>query len=150
MSAFKIAVTSDELYPIHETLLALLKERGLEVYLFGALRSGKEESWVDSATDAARAVQEGTCAEGIFCCWTGTGISIAANKVKGVRAALCTDAETAAGARLWNHANVLCLSNRLLTEDGLRHILEAWFNPVDLTAGKAEVRKLNALEVSAH
>lgn len=146
---FKIAVTSDEIYPVHETLLALLKERGLTFRLFGALRSGKEESWVDSAAEAARVVQERTCSEGIFCCWTGTGISIAANKMEGIRAALCTDAETAAGARLWNHANVLCLSNRLLTKDGLGHILDAWFNPVDTTKGETEVLKLTALEKRA-
>lgn len=62
-----------------------------------------------------------------MCCWTGTGASIAANKVPGVRAALCTDAYTADGARRWNDANVLALSLRLTSEPLLREILDAWF-----------------------
>ena len=53
---------------------------------------------------------------GVVCCWTGTGVSIAANKVPGVRAALCTDAATASGARRWNDANVLALGLRLTSE----------------------------------
>ncbi len=60
-------------------------------------------------------------------CWTGTGSSIAANKVPGVRAALCHDAETAKGARIWNHANVLALSLRTTSEALLKEILDAWF-----------------------
>ena len=59
-------------------------------------------------------------------CWTGTGASIAANKVQGIRAALCGDAETASGARRWNDANVLALSLRSTSEQELREILDAW------------------------
>ncbi len=62
-----------------------------------------------------------------MCCWTGTGASIAANKVPGVRAALCTDAYTADGARRWNDANVLALSLRLTSQPLLKEILDAWF-----------------------
>ena len=62
-----------------------------------------------------------------MCCWTGTGASIAANKVEGVRAALCADAETAAGARRWNDANVLALSLRTTSQALLEEILDAWF-----------------------
>jgi ribose 5-phosphate isomerase B len=66
--------------------------------------------------------------EGIVCCWTGTGASIAANKVPGIRAALCHDAQTASGARTWNHANVLALSLRTTTEAIAKEILDAWFS----------------------
>ena len=79
------------------------------------------------ARQVAEDVAEGRSEEGILFCWTGTGVSIAANKVPGVRAALCFDAETARGARVWNNANVLCLSMRLTSEIMLEEILEAWF-----------------------
>jgi ribose 5-phosphate isomerase B len=70
----------------------------------------------------------GQADEGIVFCWTGTGASIAANKVRGIRAALCHDAETARGARIWNHANVLALSLRVTSEALAKEILEAWFS----------------------
>lgn len=62
-----------------------------------------------------------------MCCWTGTGASIAANKIAGIRAALCVDAATADGARRWNDANVLALSLRLTSDRLLEEILDAWF-----------------------
>jgi ribose 5-phosphate isomerase B len=65
--------------------------------------------------------------EGILFCWTGTGVSIAANKVWGIRAALCEDAETARGARLWNDANLLCLSIRRTSIPLAFEILQTWF-----------------------
>ena len=69
----------------------------------------------------------GRAEQAIVCCWTGTGAAIAANKVAGVRAALCADAVTAAGARRWNDANVLALSLRAVGEGVLGEILDAWF-----------------------
>lgn len=123
----KLIVASDEFYPLHDFVLADLKRRGHEVTPFGSLASKKNESWVQVAQEAARQIMAGQFDEGIFFCWTGTGVSIAANKVRGIRAALCPDAETAKGARLWNHANVLCLSNRLMTESLVSAILKAWF-----------------------
>lgn len=73
-------------------------------------------------------VANGGCQEGILFCWTGTGVSIAANKVPGVRAALCTDAVTAAGAKRWNHANILVMSLRLTSPEVAKEVLDAWFN----------------------
>lgn len=142
----KIAVASDELYPIHSVVLDWLEQQGHESILFGALKSNQEEPWVKVATQAAQAIKEGTCTEGIFFCWTGTGISMAANKVPGVRAALCTDAETARGARIWNHANVLALSNRLLSPDVAKEILIAWFADYDPLKGAKGVTELEELE----
>ena len=124
----KIALTTDEVYPVHQTVLAELKKLGHEVTLFGAFKTNKEEPWQECARVAAQAIERGECDEGIFFCWTGTGISIAANKVSDIRAALCTDAETARGARLWNDANVLCLSNRLLSDGLAKEIIAAWFH----------------------
>jgi ribose 5-phosphate isomerase B len=80
------------------------------------------------ARAVAEAVASGAADEGILFCWTGTGVSLAANKVPGIRAALCDDAETARGARLWNNANVLCLSLRRTSEVVAKEILDTWFN----------------------
>lgn len=124
----RIALLSDEPAEIHPLLHELLLARGHQVVPFGAIATGKDCPWAPLAAEGARAVARGDCDEGVFLCWTGTGISIAANKVPGIRAALCTDPETAAGARIWNHANVLCLSNRSLTGDTARAILDAWFD----------------------
>lgn len=75
------------------------------------------EVWPDAGRLVGEAVASGAAERGVVCCWTGTGVSIAANKVAGVRAALCTDAETARGARRWNDANVLALGLRLTSSE---------------------------------
>lgn len=144
----KIAVASDEPYPIHTFIVEWLRSQGHEPVLFGSLKSNHEEAWVKTAHEAAKAIKEGQCDEGIFLCWTGTGISIVANKLPGIRAALCTDALTAREARIWNHANVLALSNRLLTEDLAHGILTAWFEKFDATKGAKGVADLMAFEKS--
>ena len=140
----KIAVCSDEPYAIHDLLVASLKARGHGVVPFGSIRSGEETSWVHGALEAAEAIRSGACDEGVLCCWTGTGIAMAANKVQGIRAALCVDAATARGARVWNHANVLALSNRLLGEHILEEILDAWFAPFSKPA--SGVQELKAID----
>ncbi len=143
----RIAVCSDEPYPVNQTAIAELERRGHEVVRFGSPASGQEEAWPEVARQAAEAVARGDCAEGVFFCWTGTGISIAANKVPGVRAALCVDPETARGARIWNHANVLCLSNRLTSDDRCREILAAWCEtPPDDPRGARGVELLGQIE----
>ncbi|MCE3045727.1 RpiB/LacA/LacB family sugar-phosphate isomerase [Legionella sp. 16cNR16C] len=124
----KIAVCSDELYPVNDFVVEELRKSGYEPVLFGALRSRSNAPWIASTEEAAQAISSGDCQEGIFFCWTGTGTSIVANKIPGIRAALCTDAQTAAGSRIWNNANVLALSNRLLTQDLAKEILASWFN----------------------
>lgn len=142
----KIAVCSDEPYPVHETILAEIKKHGHEVKSFGSFASHKEESWPCVAEEAAVAIAMGDCDEGIFLCWTGTGISMTANKISGIRAALCTDAETARGARIWNHANVLALSNRLLSQDLAKEILAAWFETNFSEKGHVGVAKLKEID----
>lgn len=142
----KVALCSDEAYPVHALVRSLLEERGHEVIAFGAVRDGKDAPWADVAEEAALAVASGRCDEGVFFCWTGTGISIAANKVPGIRAALCVDPGTAAAARVWNHANVLCLSNRLLSTDMAKEILAAWLDTPRGDKGSDGVDRLRAVE----
>lgn len=104
-----------------------LRERSHEVTLFGALDPQADDAWTVTGRAVAESVASGECDFGIACCWTGTGVSIAANKVQGVRAALCGDASTAEGARTWNDANVLCLSIRATTPAVAGEILDGWF-----------------------
>ncbi|MFF9375839.1 RpiB/LacA/LacB family sugar-phosphate isomerase [Streptomyces griseoluteus] len=123
----RISVSSDMDEPVARLLVAELRERGHEVRVHGALRAGADPQWAVCSEAASREVAEGAAEQAVVCCWTGTGASIAANKVPGVRAALCADAATAEGARRWNDANVLALSLRLTSEPLLREILDAWF-----------------------
>jgi ribose 5-phosphate isomerase B len=123
----KIAVAADERIGVAEAVLEELRRRGHEPIPHGALAEGEREDWAWASEAAARDVAEGRAEQAIVCCWTGTGASIAANKVGGVRAALCLDAQTADGARKWNDANALALSLRATSEAELAEILDAWF-----------------------
>ena len=133
----KLAIGSDERTHLTDVIVDELNRCGHQVELCGALR-GANESWTRVAQLVAERVAGGQADEGILFCWTGTGVSIAANKVPGIRAALCQDAETAKGARLWNRANILCLSLRATSEVVAKEILAAWFatplgtDPVDV------------------
>ena len=122
----KIAVATDETTPLTDYVIAELKKRGFEVQLFSPLPE-KDLEWVDASREMAEAIAGGDCDQGVLFCWTGTGSSIAANKVPGIRAALCVDAEEAIGARKWNHANVLVMSIRLTSIPVAEEILSAWF-----------------------
>jgi len=123
----RIALGSDARSELTDALEARLRDLGHEVALFGALDPSADDAWTSAARALGEAVSSGACQGGVLCCWTGTGVSIAANKVHGVRAALCGDAATAAGAREWNDANVLCLSLRATSVALGREILDAWF-----------------------
>ena len=123
----RIAVAADERTGVADALADELRKRGHEPVPHGALNEEERDDWAWASEAAARDVAEGRADQGIVCCWTGTGASIAANKVPGVRAALCADAETADGARKWNDANVLALSLRTTSEALLGEILDAWF-----------------------
>lgn len=113
---------------VAEQLVVELDRRGLETLVHGALSDIERNDWAWASAAAARDVIEGRADQAIVCCWTGTGASIAANKVAGIRAALCGDAVTAAGARKWNDANVLALSLRSTSSAVLTEILDAWFS----------------------
>ena len=124
----KIAVAADERTGVADAVVDELRKRGHEPIPHGALNDDERDDWAWASEAAARDVAEGRADQGIVCCWTGTGASIAANKVPGIRAALCGDAETADGARKWNDANVLALSLRTTSEAVLAEILDAWFS----------------------
>ena len=143
----RIAVASDERIGVADALLAELERRGHEPLVHGALGAGERDDWAWASEAAARDVAEGHADQAIVCCWTGTGASIAANKVAGVRAALCGDAETARGARRWNDANALALSLRSTSEPLLAEILDAWFDgePSGEPADVANVRHLDEI-----
>lgn len=141
----RISVSSDMDLPVARALVAELTKRGHEVSAHGALQPGSDPQWAACSEAAARELADGTAEQAIVCCWTGTGASIAANKVPGVRAALCTDAYTADGARQWNDANVLALSLRLTSEPLLEEILDAWFAG---TPSTDETDRMNVERVS--
>ena len=123
----RISVAADELTGVALELPEQLERRGHQPILHGAFVEGERPDWAWASETAARDVAEGRAEQAIVACWTGTGASMAANKVPGVRAALCGDAATADGARRWNDANVLALSLRLTSPAELEEILDAWF-----------------------
>ena len=116
-----MAFGTDERTPLTDEIRRLLVEQGAEVLVVG-----EGDPWPDVGRRVGEAVAGGDADRGVVCCWTGTGVSIAANKVVGVRAALCTDAETARGARRWNDANVLALGLRLTSAEVAREMVEAF------------------------
>jgi ribose 5-phosphate isomerase B len=124
----RIAIAADERTGVADALAAALADRGHTVVTaHGALSEAGRDDWAWCAEAAARDVAAGSADQAVVCCWTGTGASIAANKVPGIRAALCGDAATAQGARRWNDANVLALSLRSTSAAELAEILDAWF-----------------------
>ena len=123
----KLAVSTDERNHLVDTVIEELQKGGHEVEYFGP-EPGKEADWPDVTLQAVEQVAEGQADEAIVMCWTGTGCTLVANKIPGIRAALCHDAETAKGARVWNHAHVLGLSLRATPEAVAKEILNAWFD----------------------
>src|SRR5437588_11885372 len=140
----RIAVAADERTGVADALVDELRERGHELILHVAYASGERPDWAWASESAARDVVEGRADQAVVACWTGTGASIAANKVAGVRAALCGDAQTAAGARKWNDANVLALSLRLTSPAALAEILDAWFD-AEASAERDDVENVEHL-----
>jgi len=122
----KLSVGSDMDMHVARVVFDKLRERGHEMAVYGPVVDQKI-LWPEVARRVAEDVAAGRADEGVLFCWTGTGVSMAANKVPGIRAALCDDAETARGARLWNKANVLCMSLRRTSEVVAEEILDKWF-----------------------
>lgn len=145
----RIAVAADELTGIAAEIPQELRRRGHEALLLhGAYSDSERDDWAWASEAAARDVAEGRAEQAVVACWTGTGASIAANKVPGIRAALCADAETAGGARRWNDANVLALSLRSTSAAELAEILDAWFagQPSRNAEDAANVEHLHHME----
>ena len=122
----KLVLGSDEKNALTDAVRDDLQQRGHEIVLVGP-PSGEAIEWAEVGQRVGELVAKGEADSGVLFCWTGTGASIAANKVPGVRAALCTDAATATGARKWNDANVLVMGLRLTSPEVAREMLDAWF-----------------------
>jgi ribose 5-phosphate isomerase B len=146
--AMRIAVSADERTGVAELVVEELRVRGHEPIVHGALAEEERDDWAWCSEAAARDVAEGRADQAVVCCWTGTGASIAANKVTGIRAALCGDAPTASGARKWNDANVLALSLRTTSPALLGEILDAWLaaGPSGDESDRANVAHLADIE----
>ncbi|ADV64341.1 RpiB/LacA/LacB family sugar-phosphate isomerase [Desulfurococcus mucosus] len=143
----RVAVGSDDTYSVAGFIAEYLRRKGFEVKLVGALATGKPYPWPDVGFEVGSMVARGEVDYGVVICYTGTGVSIAANKVKGVRAALVTDARNAEGARKWNDANVLALSARLTSEELAKEIIDAFFAVREVDPSEAEnIRKLKAVD----
>jgi ribose 5-phosphate isomerase B len=144
----RVSVAADERAGIAEAVVEELRRRGHEPIPHGALSDEERDDWAWASEAAARDVAEGRADQAVVCCWTGTGASIAANKVAGIRAALCGDGPTAAGARRWNDANVLALSLRATSDAELSEILDAWFGaaPSPEADDRANVEHLGEIE----
>jgi ribose 5-phosphate isomerase B len=124
----KVVVGADDLYQCAKALVEYLREKGYQVEAVGSLKTGEPEPWPTVAYEVAMSVARGEAQWGVVICYTGTGVSIVANKIYGIRAALCNDPQTARGARLWNDANVLAMSGRLVTDILAREIVDAWIS----------------------
>jgi ribose 5-phosphate isomerase B len=134
----RIAFGTDESNRLTEDIKAALAERGHQVVVVG-----DGAAWPDVGRGVGEAVASGAVDRGVVCCWTGTGVSMAANKVAGVRAALCTDAETARGARKWNDANVLALGLRLTSAEVANEMIDAFLGTDADPDERDEIRKLH-------
>ena len=142
----RVAVGSDERTPTTDAVVEELARRGIDVELHGPL-AGNTKQWAEVSEEVARAVADGAADKGVLFCWTGTGCSMAANKIRGIRAALCTDAETARGARQWNDANVLAMSLRLTTPILAREILSSFLETDDVDPTEVpNIERLRAIE----
>lgn len=129
----RIALGADDRHPLVDAVLEWCRAAGHDVDVVA-----DAAPWPDAGRLVGEAVATGRAERGVVLCWTGTGVSIAANKVPGARAALCGDAETARGARRWNDANVLALSMRATTTAVATEILDAFVTTDEVDPGEAE------------
>ncbi len=132
----RIALGSDEVTTLTDAVRNDLEARGHDLVVVGP-PAGEAIEWAEVGRRVGELVAGGDADTGVLFCWTGTGASIAANKVAGVRAALCTDPATASGARRWNDANVLVMGLRLTSTEVAREMLDAWF-ATDFDTGEAD------------
>lgn len=140
----RIAIGGDARNDVTDHVLETLRSRGHELVKVVGPVGGRHEQWADVGREVGEAVAGGEADQGVVFCWTGTGVSMAANKVPGARAALCTDAEQAKGARRWNDANVLAMSLRLTSAPLADEILDAWFSTTELDP--TEVRNIEKVK----
>ncbi len=137
----RIVLGADDEGAVADAAVEELRSRGHEVEV---LERGQ---WPDLAARVARAVAAGEADQGMLFCWTGTGTSMAANKIRGVRAALAWEPWIAEGARRWNDANVLVMSLKRTDPTTAREIVAAWLGVDEPDADEADnIARLGALE----
>ncbi len=135
----KIALGADHAgFPLKERIKEYLEEKGYQVIDMGTY-SRESVHYPNFAEKVARAIQRGEADRGILICGTGIGMSITANKFKGIRAALCTNEYMARMSRRHNDANVLCLGERVLGVELALSIVETWLKE-EFEGGRHEVR----------
>jgi ribose 5-phosphate isomerase B len=137
LTVVKVAFGTDETTDLTDFVVRVLSDAGHEVVV-----ACVDRPWPEVGRSVGEAVASGVADRGVVCCWTGTGVSIAANKVAGVRAALCTDGETAAGARRWNDANVLAVGLRLTSPALAREMIDAFFSTESDPSEAANIAEL--------
>ena len=134
-----ISVASDGREGVADVVVEELRGRGHEVVVHGALADGERSDWAWASEAAARDVAEGRVEQGVVCCWTGTGASIAANKVPGIRAALTHDTYSAERAALSNNAQIITMGARVIGSELAKVIADAYleqtFDPAGRSAG---------------
>ena len=142
-----IAVASDHAgLALKLEIIALLEERGLACKDFGTYTEARCD-YPDFGEAAARAVASGECDRGLLFCGTGIGISLAANKVKGIRCAVCSEPYTALMSRLHNNANMLALGSRVVGVDLAKLIVNTWLDtPFEGGRHQLRVDKIMAIE----
>lgn len=118
----RVILAADDNSPTVDAVIDSLRERGAELEVL------PEQKWPDAARAVGEAVARGGADMGVLFCWTGTGTSMMANKVPGVRAALCWEPWIAEGARRWNDANVLVMSLKRISPEVAVEILDAWLS----------------------
>lgn len=137
----RIVVGADDEGPVADAVVEELAARGHELTVL------EREQWPEVARKVAEAVGSGDADQGVLFCWTGTGTSMAANKVPGVRAALAWEPWIAEGARRWNDANVLVMSLKRTTPETAKKILDAWFGVAEPDPDEAEnIARLGELD----
>lgn len=140
----RIIAGADDVSPTFQAVVEQLKSRGVELQL------APDGDWPSVAKTVAESVAAGRADMGILMCWTGTGTSIMANKVRGVRAALCWEPWIAEGARRWNDANVLVMSLKRTTPETALEILDKWLEVPEPDADEVDnIRKVTEYEQAA-
>lgn len=139
----KLVVASDERNKLTDFVLDYLKSLGHSVILSGALGNSSSDKWVEIGKEAAFMVAEGKVERGVLFCWTGTGICMAANRVKGARAALCWTPEIARLARKWDDANILCMALVNTKEEIAKDMIDIFFSTQFNEEGLNEAHKLD-------
>ncbi len=139
----KIVVASDEITPLNEYVVEYLNSLGHELTLAGDLQEPNGK-WADISISAAKLVVDGSVDQGIIFCWSGTGACMAANKVRGARAALCISRQIAGLARKWNDANILVMGNVNTTDETAKEIIDTWFATSFDEEGLTQAHKLDS------